>query len=161
MTYRRRIVRIKVLHVLYAHELSKDPITKVKKDLLKDLQDSDSILFANELIDSVLKNQNELDKTIFSKIHNWKYERVAVIDRLILRMALAEILYFPQIPPKVSINEAIELAKEYSSLKSGSFINGVLDSILLELKEKGLLNKKGKGLIDNKSEKHDVSSKQE
>ncbi|MCX7832674.1 MAG: transcription antitermination factor NusB [Ignavibacteria bacterium] len=156
----RRFVRIKVLYVLYAHELSKDPITKVKRDLLTDIDDDDKLLFANELIDSVVKNQKELDDIIQPKIDNWEYDRIAVIDKLILRMALAEILYFPEIPPKVSINEAIEIAKEYSSANSGSFVNGILDSILIDLKNNNLLNKKGRGLIDGKkgSNKRNKSS---
>lgn len=157
----RRFVRIKVLYVLYAHELSKDPITKVKKDLLTDIEDDDKLLFANELIDSVVKNQKELDKIIQPKIDNWEYDRVAIIDKIILRMALAEILYFPEIPPKVSINEAIDIAKEYSSANSGSFINGVLDSILIDLKTKNLLNKKGRGLVDGKKRKQNTNKDNE
>lgn len=149
----RRFIRVKVLHVLYAHEVAKDPLNKVKKDLLSKIEDNEKLGFANDLIDIVFKNKDELDRIIQPKIENWEYERVALVDKLILRIALAEILYFPEIPPKVSINEAIEIAKEYSSYNSGSFINGILDSILIELKQKQDLNKKGRGLLDERKKK--------
>lgn len=150
MTSSRRFVRIKVMSVLYAYEIAKDPIEKVKKDLLPEIQDREKLNFANSLIDLVLKKSAELDAYIISKLENWEYQRVAVIDKIIIRMATAEILYFPEIPPKVSINEAIEIAKLYSLKNSGSFVNGILDSILGELKSKGELNKKGRGLLDLK-----------
>jgi N utilization substance protein B len=85
---------------------------------------------------------------IREKVNNWEMERIALIDRILLRIAIAELLYFPDIPPKVSINEAIEIAKEYSTAKSGKFINGVLDAILTDLKQSGKLNKSGRGLIE-------------
>lgn len=150
MTSSRRFVRIKVMSVLYAYEIAKDPIEKVKKDLLPEIQDREKLNFANSLIDLVLKKSAELDTYIISKLENWEYQRVAIIDKIIIRMATAEILYFPEIPPKVSINEAIEIAKLYSLKNSGSFVNGILDSILGELKSKGELNKKGRGLLDLK-----------
>jgi len=150
MTSSRRFVRIKVMSVLYAYEIAKDPIEKVKKDLLTDIQDREKINFANSLIDLVLKQTDELDAFIISKLENWEYRRVALLDKIIIRMATAEILYFPEIPPKVSINEAIEIAKLYSLKNSGSFVNGILDSILAELKSNGKLIKKGRGLLDLK-----------
>ena len=75
--------------------------------------------------------------------------RIALIDKILLRMAICEILYFPDIPPKVSINEAIEIAKEFSTAGSGKFINGILDAILSEEKTAGRLNKTGRGLVDS------------
>lgn len=73
--------------------------------------------------------------------------RIALIDKILLRMAICELLYFTDIPPKVSINEAIEIAKIYSTAGSGKFINGILDTILSEEKL-GSLNKTGRGLVD-------------
>ena len=69
-------------------------------------------------------------------------------DKILLKMCITEILYFPDIPPKVSINEVIDMAKEYSTSNSGKFINGILDAILSDLKKEGNLKKTGRGLID-------------
>lgn len=146
----RRVLRIKVLQALYAYEIAKDPIEKVKKDLLSDLEDKEKYKFASDLIDSVLKDVNKLDETIKSKIENWEFERIALIDKLVLRIGLAELLYFPEIPPKVSINEAIEIAKSFCTNQSGKFVNGILDSILIDLKKENALDKRGRGLLDLK-----------
>ena len=81
------------------------------------------------------KYKSNLDTLITEKLDNWELTRVAVIDKVILRLALAEILYFEEIPPQVSINEAIELAKKYSTDRSGKFINGILDAIYRERQE--------------------------
>ena len=85
---------------------------------------------------------------IKEKVENWEMERIALIDRILLKIGIVEILYFPEIPPKVSINEVIEIAKDYSTLNSGKFINGILDAILSEAKKEGRLNKSGRGLIE-------------
>jgi len=150
MTSSRRFVRIKVLNVLYAYEIAKDPIAKVKNDLLTEIDDREKLNFANNLIDYVINNEKELDTYIIAKLENWEFDRVALIDKLIIRMATAEIMFFPEIPPKVSINEAIEIAKVYSLKNSGSFVNGILDSILNELKNNNKLSKTGRGLLDLK-----------
>ncbi|MDQ1265746.1 MAG: transcription antitermination protein NusB [Bacteroidota bacterium] len=153
MSSPRRIIRIKALEVLYAHEIAKDPIEKVKKDLLSGITDIEKYNFASQLIDSVLKKQQEIDNIIESKIHNWEYDRVSVLDKIIMRIGIAELMNFPEIPPKVTINEAIEIAKEYCSGKSGQFINGILDSYLSELKKGDKLNKEGRGLLDIRKKK--------
>lgn len=151
----RRVSRIKVLQVLYAHVISKDPIEKVKNDLLGEIKEEDRIEFASELIDKVLKNSTKLDKMIKGKIENWEFERIALVDKIILKMGLSEILYFPEIPPKVSINEAIEIAKEYCTKSSGKFVNGILDAILTDLKKENKLNKSGRGLLDLKKKSNE------
>ena len=150
MASKRRFVRIKALEVLYAYQIAKDHIDKVKKDLLAEITDLEKYNFASELIDAVLKNQRLIDAMITERIRNWEYDRVAILDKIILRLAIAEILYFPEIPPKVSINEAIELAKIYCSDKSPTFVNGVLDAVLNNLRKENKLNKKGRGLLDFK-----------
>ncbi len=150
MASKRRFVRIKALEVLYAYQIAKDHIDKVKKDLLAEITDLEKYNFASELIDAVLKNQRVIDSMITERIRNWEYDRVAILDKIILRLAIAEILYFPEIPPKVSINEAIELAKIYCSDKSPTFVNGVLDAVLNNLRKENKLNKKGRGLLDFK-----------
>jgi N utilization substance protein B len=146
----RRVLRIKVLQVLYAYEIAKDPIEKVKKDILTELQDAEKYKFASDLIDNVIKNEKKLDEIIKGKIENWEFERIALIDKLVLRIGLTELLYFPEIPPKVSINEAIEIAKSFCTNQSGKFVNGILDSILIDMRNDNTLDKKGRGLLDIK-----------
>lgn len=79
---------------------------------------------------------------------NWDFQRIAILDRVILRMGICELIFFKEIPPKVSMNEAIELAKLFSTERSGQFINGVLDAVLNEMKASGGLAKAGRGLYD-------------
>ena len=153
---KRREVRIKVMQTLYAHEMSQDPIKKVKTDQLSEIKEEENIEFANTLIDLVLKNEKLLDSYILDKVVNWELERMAFVDKIVLRMGVAELLYFPDIPPKVSINEAIDISKEYCTRNSGKFVNGILDAVLDELKRDNKLNKTGRGLLNlrkkNKSE---------
>ena len=106
--------------------------------------------FAAKLLDLTMQHVQDLDEIIKVKALNWDFGRIAIIDKLILRLAICEFLYFRDIPPKVSIDEAIEIAKKYSTEKSGKFINGILDSVLSELRKANRLNKKGRGLIDKK-----------
>lgn len=146
-TYKRRMIRERVLQFLYAFELNSVNKEAMLKEILVDIDEEDKI-FANNLIDQVISNMNELDGLIKSKVDNWDLSRIALIDRLLLRMGVCEILYFPDIPPKVSINESIEIAKIYSTSSSGKFINGILDAILIDLKKSEKLNKKGRGLIE-------------
>jgi N utilization substance protein B len=96
----------------------------------------------------VIKHTDELDEKIKERVANWEMNRIALVDKILLRIGICELLYFPDIPPKVSINESIEIAKEYSTARSGKFINGILDAILSELKENKKLHKTGRGLVD-------------
>lgn len=105
--------------------------------------------FANELYDRCVQQKSKSDEFMQTHITNWRLDRLALIDRLILRMALTEWQYFDQIPVKVTINEAIELAKKFSTTKSGRFVNGVLDVALAELQKTGQLSKSGKGLQES------------
>lgn len=93
--------------------------------------------FCRNLALKTLVHSDEFNTLIKKKAEHWEFERIAIIDKLILRMALCEILYFEEIPPKVSITEAIEIAKDYSTEKSGAFVNGILDSVLQDLKNEG------------------------
>ncbi|MBK8552504.1 MAG: transcription antitermination factor NusB [Ignavibacteria bacterium] len=147
---KRRDVRIKVMQTLFAHEMSQEPIKKVKADLLTEIKEEENIEFANNLIDYVLKNEKLLDSYILDKVVNWELERMALVDKIVLRMGVAELLYFPEIPPKVSINEAIDISKEYCTRNSGKFVNGILDAVLDELKRDNKLVKSGRGLVNFK-----------
>ena len=112
--------------------------------LFKDDSDEN---FGFELMKITLENCEIYNSKIISKTKNWDEERIAKIDFILLQMALCEFQEFPSIPIKVTINEYIEIAKEYSTPKSNVFINGVLDNIVKECKEEKSLNKKGRGLM--------------
>ncbi len=135
--------------MLYAYELSRNSPEFILSDLFSEFQfDKDGYEFGKSLFLKVIEHSDELDGMIAKKIRNWEVERLALIDRIVLRMGICELKYFPEIPPKVSINEAIELAKKFSTERSGKFVNGVLDAIYNELKETNQLFKRGRGLID-------------
>lgn len=146
--FNRRIVRERCLQALYAFEMNPEGLDELVEGMLTDIQNPTDKKFGEDLIYKVTADRAKLDNLIKVKVANWEMDRIALIDRLLLRMAIAEFLYFPDIPPKVSINEAIEIAKEYSTAKSGKFVNGILDSIFSELKKSGKLKKTGRGLIE-------------
>lgn len=106
--------------------------------------------FIEQLFAESFHLNDHYKKLIAQNTRNWEVERLPLTDRVILEMAIAELLNFPNIPVKVTINEYIELAKNYSTPKSRQFINGILDAISKELREEGALKKSGRGLIDNK-----------
>lgn len=89
--------------------------------------------FANDLLRGTLEKKTEIDAKIASLADNWDFARLAVVDRNILRLALYEMLFRPEIPPVVSINEAIEIAKKFSTAESGKFVNGLLDRVKKDL----------------------------
>jgi len=147
--FKRRLVREKVLQALYAYEMSKEPITDVMNNTLGELKNSrDDFEFAKKLISEVIHHDADIEKIIRDKVAHWEFDRIAYIDKILLRMGICEMLYFPDIPPKVTINESIEVAKTFSTDQSGGFINGVLDSILDDLKKSNSLHKTGRGLIE-------------
>jgi len=146
--FKRRIVREKVLQILYAYEMNRESLQLLTDGVLSDVEDKADKDFAETLVNRVLIHAKELDIKIKARVDNWELGRIALIDRILLRIGLCELYYFPEIPPKVSINEVIEIAKEYSTAGSGKFINGILDAVLSELKESGSLNKTGRGLLE-------------
>ena len=107
----------------------------------------DEIEFGQELLSQVVNNYDSLKEHLAGKTPNWESDRIAKIDFIILITSIAELIYFPLIPTKVSLNEYIEIAKEFSSPSSGKFVNGVIDNIVKDLTNKGLIVKKGRGLI--------------
>jgi N utilization substance protein B len=97
--------------------------------------------YAHELLKTVIAREEYASELIEPKLTNWDKERVAIIDLLLLRMGVCEFLYFETIPTKVTINEYIDIAKQYSTPQSGQFVNGVLDNILKDLDKEGLIRK--------------------
>ena len=110
-------------------------------------KDEDDEKFVLNLYRKVVLNQEKYDKDIDDKTPNWDTERIANIDMILMKMAICEFLEFPSIPTKVSMNEYIEISKDYSSKKSSYFINGVLDKILKELITSKRIQKIGRGLL--------------
>ena len=138
----KRCARVYALKMVYAHSM-----TLVANDLHKkiridddDFEDMSQIIdYAKEMVDIYMKNTEKLDKLISSKSSNWDITRMALIDRLIIKLALSEIFYFDEVPGKVSIVEAVEISKEYSTEDSSRFINGILDSIYNDKKLKQII----------------------
>ncbi len=104
--------------------------------------------FMIDLFRKTIINNKKFENLISEKAKNWEIERIAMIDILLMKMALCEITEFPTIPIKVTLNEYIELSKIYSSSKSKTFINGILDKMVAELKQQKLIKKIGRGLIE-------------
>ena len=103
--------------------------------------------FAVELLEKVVVKNDELKSELEGRTPNWDSDRIAFIDAILIKMATAELLYFPTIPPKVTMNEYIEISKDYSTPKSNIFINGILDKMIKDFNKKGCLNKTGRGLL--------------
>jgi len=126
----RRSGREAVLQALYALEVGGENQTKTLKDIIaREVRDEKINIFITELFEICLKNRDWCEIQIKSRLNNWEFERVALLDRLLLVVAISEIFFIENIPPKVSISEAIEIAKEYSTEESSAFVNGVLDSV--------------------------------
>lgn len=102
--------------------------------------------YALQLFRKVILNEDKLNAQIEGKTPNWDQDRIADVDLIILKMGIAEFLYFPSIPVRATINEYLEVSKEYSTPKSSIFVNGILDKIVKEFSENGKLNKIGRGL---------------
>ena len=128
----KRQARIVTLQTIYANEVSGVDIDAMLVHIAHDLNLDNNhsiILYSAELSKLTIKNKIEIDKIIISHSKNWDFSRIALIDRLILRIELAEMLYVDEVPHKVSITEGVEIAKEYSTDDSGGFVNGILDAV--------------------------------
>ena len=132
----RRIARESVMKVLYAQELNND----TPEDILNSYADSHNlpkdIDYMRQLFFCVIENKIWADEIICQCLENWEYERLAIVDKILLRMGVSEIYHMDDIPPKVSISEMVEIAKVFSTEESSSFVNGILDTIYRNFKEK-------------------------
>ena len=130
----RRSARETVLQALYAVEVGQEHEAKALKDIFdREKRDEEINEFIVELFEISLKNRDWCENEIKSRLNNWEFDRVAVLDRLLLILAISEIFFIDNIPPKVSIAEAIEIAKQFSTEESSAFVNGVLDNIYKSL----------------------------
>ncbi|WP_297703539.1 transcription antitermination factor NusB [uncultured Eudoraea sp.] len=111
------------------------------------LKDTDDMVFANQLLTKTLLNNKKFEEEIQIKTPNWDKDRIADIDAILLKMAICELTGFSSIPERVTINEYLEIAKEYSTPKSSIFINGILDKLVKEYRIDGKLKKTGRGLL--------------
>ena len=105
-------------------------------------------MFGKSLLKITLDQQDDIMQIIIPILENWDHERLAIVDTILLKLSVSEMLNFPTIPAKVSLNEYVELGKQYSTAKSKEFINGILDKIMKNLQSEGKLNKQGRGLIE-------------
>lgn len=117
------------------------PVAPLYKDETEDVK------FYKELFTKTVENGDGYYDIIEKNLHNWEAERIIGTDMILMKMAMCELMEFPSIPVKVTINEYIEIAKTYGSDKSGTFINGLIDKIANDLRQEGRLNKTGRGLI--------------
>ena len=106
----------------------------------------DEVEFAKQLVRCCLKEKPLATELMLKYAKNWELNRIAIVDRVLILMGISELIHFETIPPKVTMNEIIEISKEFSADKSITFLNAVLDASYSELKKRGLINKTGKGL---------------
>ncbi|WP_235524179.1 transcription antitermination factor NusB [Pedobacter sp. Hv1] len=121
----------------------KNKLTPISADWVEDSK------FVKDLFVYTLKNDDAYQELIAERTKNWESERIALMDTILMKMAICELMNFPSIPVKVTINEYLELSKDYSTPKSNSFINGILDKILSDLKRTNSIKKIGRGLIED------------
>jgi len=131
----KRKARIAALQVIYAQEFHGSDMDTTFKHMLdpEDAPDDDVMIYSRHLCSLTIKHLHATDQLIKKRSKNWDFERITIMDRLILRMSLAEMLYEDAVPPKVSITEGVEIAKRFSTSDSSRFINGILDSVYNDL----------------------------
>ena len=136
---KRRRSREFALQVLYQLEITKQGALQAMVQLRENFSPEEGEdEFAKRIVLGVMEHRQEIDRLIKERSENWRLDRMTIIDRNILRIAIFELLYCGDIPPKVTLNEAIDLGKRYGSEESGSFINGILDRIQNEVIRKPL-----------------------
>jgi transcription antitermination protein NusB len=156
----RRQIRAKVMQAVYAcitsdqqPEMVFDLLLKEIKEEVEGLERKKKLSGDTRLLEALyyesIEKADRYDELIQQKAENWELDRIARIDRILMYMAICEMLNFEEIPVKVTINEYLELAKTYSTPKSSKFINGILDSLYNDFQQTGKIIKKGRGLIDH------------
>jgi len=133
----RRVARESVLQALYAQQFSEDePAIVLNRIMALYPEKKKNSKFISSLFQCVLDHVDWANDMIKSHLQNWEFDRVAQIDRVLLRMGICEIFYMDDIPPKVSISEMVEISKVYSTEESSGFINGILDAVYKEFQQK-------------------------
>lgn len=143
----RRLARETALQVLFQRDLTKEALSTaeiVERWATEFVVPEASKTFAQELVDGTIAHQDEIDRTIASLAQDWTLSRMANVDRNVMRLATYEILFCPDIPGRVTLNEAIELAKRFGGEESAKFVNGILDRVVAsvsKVEEKGPISK--------------------
>ena len=134
----KRQARIITLQVIYAHELKGSDLDDTCEFMLDEGNPplENIIKYGKQLSNLIFQHSIEVDELIKNRSKNWDFDRITLIDKLILRMALVEMIYVDEVPPKVSIAEGVEIAKQFSTEDSSSFINGILDAVYNEMVKK-------------------------
>ena len=134
----KRQARIITLQVIYAHELKGSDLDDTCEFMLDEVNppNENVINYGKQLSNLIFQHVIEVDGLIKNRSKNWDFDRITLIDKLILRMALVEMIYVDEVPPKVSIAEGVEIAKQFSTEDSSSFINGILDAVYNEIVKK-------------------------
>ena len=141
------IIKSMLTKTIQGYEPELDEPFELKSISVNEEEDFD---FFETIYSSTIKEDNHLEREISQKTKNWDVSRLAMTDKIILKMALAEMIHCRSIPTKVTINEYIEVCKQYSTPKSKQFVNGILDVLANQLTSEGVIKKTGRGLIDNK-----------
>lgn len=145
----RRKAREKALQILFQLDFRDDDIDAICEDFWNANRVGQKVReFAEKLVKGTYANRENIDQLISSTIEHWSMKRLASVDKAILRCATYEFLHMPDIPPKVTINEAVEIAKKYGTDDSSRFINGVLDQIRIKIEESAALE----GVPENKDD---------
>ncbi|MFH1799990.1 MAG: transcription antitermination factor NusB [Candidatus Omnitrophota bacterium] len=132
MLRKRTQARECALQILYQYEMNPEPMPEILKKFWSQQDEAfseDVRVFAEKLALGTVEHQAEIDKVVERYTDNWELSRMAMIDRNIMRFATYELLYLADVPPKVTLNEAVNLAKKFSQEESGKFVNGILDKI--------------------------------
>ena len=135
-THPRRKARELTMQALYALEINNGLPQDVLELCDDSFNNSENDIYTRELFNCVVEKQSWADDLISQCLENWEYSRVAILDKILLRMGVSEIYHIDDVPPKVSISEMVEIAKVYSTEESSSFVNGILDTIYKNYSEK-------------------------
>lgn len=134
---KKTLAREFALQALYQHDLRRGSVgfgpEEIEEFLRESTRDGQILAYARRLVFGAIEKRESIDERIAGAVHNWKLDRIAPVDRCVLRLAVFELLESPDVPPKVAIDEAIELAKKFSTEASGAFVNGILDRIYREI----------------------------
>jgi N utilization substance protein B len=142
----RRKARRLALQILFCNEFLQEDINSVSERIAETLQ-KELNHFTRKLIEKTYTHRDEMDQLILTHLRDWDIERIGTLDRVLMRMSLVELLYFPDIPIEVTFDEALELSKEFISNKSSRFINGILDTIFKTLQDEKRIKKSSKARI--------------
>ncbi|HYM20895.1 MAG TPA: transcription antitermination factor NusB [Candidatus Kapabacteria bacterium] len=147
---RRRLARERVLQLIYSHLMNDRDTDELFFEMIQsdELLNEQAIEFARLLVRSYNVHKNELNDIISKHLAHWDVSRVALIDKILIQIGILEFKYFPDVPLKATINELIEIAKDFSTDESGKFINGILHAIKEDLNSAGESKKEGRGLIE-------------